>query len=275
MSLADLLLNEEKKEPTTWVKALLGLAIVSGIIITGALTYAPTAGDNEKSDPGNIPAGMVGGDILEYSGNSNAFDEEESVVDFDEETADHAIEDNTPEKINDLDSDGIQDDLDNCPSTLNPGQEDNDGDGAGDACDANDDADKILDLVDKCPFESETYNNYQDWDGCPDKKPVDVRIIAKGDMFDPETLVVNKGDLVRLDIVNRADCTSFSIFPLGVDKVQIPKGQTTSIEFTADKAGTFKYFCPIYCYIGADCNVCGCGSGWTICDNVEGYIVVQ
>ena len=35
----------------------------------------------------------------------------------------------------DSDDDGIADDVDNCPSTPNPGQTNNDGDGDGDACD--------------------------------------------------------------------------------------------------------------------------------------------
>lgn len=36
---------------------------------------------------------------------------------------------------NDIDADGIPNDIDNCPDNYNPGQEDSDGDGKGDACD--------------------------------------------------------------------------------------------------------------------------------------------
>jgi hypothetical protein len=37
---------------------------------------------------------------------------------------------------NDADCDGVPDDLDNCPTVANPGQQDNDGDGLGNVCDA-------------------------------------------------------------------------------------------------------------------------------------------
>jgi len=49
------------------------------------------------------------------------------------DTAEATISESTP---TDTDSDGISDDLDNCPNTYNPDQEDSDGDGIGDACEA-------------------------------------------------------------------------------------------------------------------------------------------
>jgi len=38
----------------------------------------------------------------------------------------------------------------------------------------------ILDDVDKCPDEPETYNGYQDADGCPDKGPTTVEVTDEG-----------------------------------------------------------------------------------------------
>ena len=57
------------------------------------------------------------------------------------------------EIVVDSDGDGVGDDVDNCPTTLNADQLDSDGDGIGDACEipGDDDADGVLDATDNCP----------------------------------------------------------------------------------------------------------------------------
>ncbi len=51
----------------------------------------------------------------------------------------------------DSDGDGVADATDNCPGAKNPGQEDLDQDGQGDACDDDDDGDGVPDATDNCP----------------------------------------------------------------------------------------------------------------------------
>jgi hypothetical protein len=48
----------------------------------------------------------------------------------------------------DQDGDGVSDCVDNCPTVSNPGQEDCDGDGTGDVCEADTDGDGIPDDCD-------------------------------------------------------------------------------------------------------------------------------
>ena len=50
----------------------------------------------------------------------------------------------------DTDSDGVPDPFDNCQAVWNPGQEDCDGNGVGDVCDADADGDGVSDCVDNC-----------------------------------------------------------------------------------------------------------------------------
>lgn len=57
-----------------------------------------------------------------------------------------------PNYCEDADQDGVPDLIDNCLTVANPGQENNDGDELGDACDDDDDNDGVLDVNDNCPF---------------------------------------------------------------------------------------------------------------------------
>lgn len=68
----------------------------------------------------------------------------------------------------DRDFDGVPDDFDQCPDTI----EDHDGHQDEDGCpDLDDDADGLPDSEDRCPRYAETANAYEDEDGCPDELP--------------------------------------------------------------------------------------------------------
>jgi hypothetical protein len=72
----------------------------------------------------------------------------------------------------DTDSDGVFDPSDNCPTAPNPGQVNHDGDGQGDACDADDDNDGKADGSDACPAGAASGTD-TDGDGCFDPEDTD------------------------------------------------------------------------------------------------------
>jgi len=74
-----------------------------------------------------------------------------------------AVRDGDVNVVTDGDNDGVPDTADNCPAVANPNQTDNDHDGQGDACDADDDNDLVTDGTDNCPLVANA--NQHDFDG--------------------------------------------------------------------------------------------------------------
>ena len=66
---------------------------------------------------------------------------------------------------NDSDSDGVTNDVDNCPNVPNPDQLNTDGDAQGDACDTDDDNDGVGDTADNCPLDANADQLDTDDDG--------------------------------------------------------------------------------------------------------------
>ena len=67
--------------------------------------------------------------------------------------------------------------------------------------------------------------------------------------FDPSTIVVNNGDIVRLKVTSRDVTHGIAIRDFDVNEV-IEPGKIATIEFTANKTGNFTFYCSVYCGSG-------------------------
>jgi cytochrome c oxidase subunit II len=79
---------------------------------------------------------------------------------------------------------------------------------------------------------------------------IEVRLTAKRFKFEPDRIEVREGERVRL-VLHSADVThGIEIEEFGV-ALEVPKGgEVVSVEFVADRAGTFRFVCSEYCGAG-------------------------
>ena len=64
-------------------------------------------------------------------------------------------------------------------------------------------------------------------------------------IFTPTVITVAKGDTVRITFKNTEGFHDFIIDEYNVKTKQISAGQEETIEFIADKVGTFEYYCSV------------------------------
>ncbi len=74
----------------------------------------------------------------------------------------------------------------------------------------------------------------------------EIFVTAKQFEFSPNPIKVNKGDRVILHVKSLDVTHGFQIPEYNIDK-PINPGETTDIEFLADKPGTFTIYCSIFC----------------------------
>ena len=78
---------------------------------------------------------------------------------------------------------------------------------------------------------------------------VDISVTAKRWEFIPDTITVKQGDVVRLSVKSIDVSHGLAIPEFGVNEFLVA-GKTIEIEFVADKAGVFPFFCSVQCGAG-------------------------
>ncbi len=63
--------------------------------------------------------------------------------------------------------------------------------------------------------------------------------------FKPNEIRVKKGDKVKITFTNAGGLHDFVLDEFNVKTDRISSGAKTTVEFTADKAGTFEYYCSV------------------------------
>lgn len=80
----------------------------------------------------------------------------------------------------------------------------------------------------------------------PDEIFVVARTAERGG-FRPSRIVVKQGQKLRLRILAEDVTHGFQLLHFGVDAGAIKTGTITTVEFTADRAGEFPFYCSVRC----------------------------
>lgn len=77
----------------------------------------------------------------------------------------------------------------------------------------------------------------------------EIAMTAKKYEFSPSEIRAHPGETIRLVITALDRKHGFKLDAFGIDR-QLPKGEAVTIEFTANRAGTFPFKCSKFCGFG-------------------------
>ena len=104
---------------------------------------------------------------------------------------------------------------------------------------------KVLDNLDGSPITGQTTSQ----DVLDSEETKEFTMTASDFKFSPEVIEVNEGDTVILHITSTDTDHGFSIPEFGVSQ-DLPINEQKTIQFVADKKGTYTFFCNVFCGSG-------------------------
>lgn len=72
-----------------------------------------------------------------------------------------------------------------------------------------------------------------------------IEVSGKSFAFTPSEIRVKKGDTVKINFTNTEGFHNFVVDEFKAQTKKISAGQTDSVQFVADKVGTFEYYCAV------------------------------
>ena len=77
----------------------------------------------------------------------------------------------------------------------------------------------------------------------------EINVVAKQFSFEPNPIIVNQGEKVRLLLTSEDVEHGFAVKEYNINE-KIKPGEITTVEFTADKTGEFEVICSVICGSG-------------------------
>jgi cytochrome c oxidase subunit II len=77
----------------------------------------------------------------------------------------------------------------------------------------------------------------------------EIRVTARKYEFSPNVIKAKRGDHIRLVITAIDRIHGFKLEAFHIDQ-KLPRGESVTVEFTADQAGTFPFECSHFCGLG-------------------------
>jgi nitrite reductase (NO-forming) len=79
----------------------------------------------------------------------------------------------------------------------------------------------------------------------PSGKVVEVTVKGQNYSFTPNQITVKKGDTVKVTFMNTGGFHDFILDEFNVKTKTIKDGESDTVQFVADKAGTFEFYCGV------------------------------